>query len=135
MSRRKPATPGATSNTLPTTPATYFVLETGPLGTGQCHGGYVDRHGGFARVSVEATSSSKDKTTYLLITHLTRLDKLPKARTMHAVIRSIWANSSFPTLAPTNSFTDALAQKYCVMDSAPPTSSQAVRTLHSMIFG
>ena len=91
VSRRRPATLGPTSNTLPTTPATYLVLETGPLGTGQWHGGYGDRHGGFARVSVEATSSSKDKTTHLLITHSTRLDKLPKARTMHEVIRSIWA--------------------------------------------
>ena len=96
VSRRRPATLGPTSNTLPTTPATYFVLETGPLGTGQWHGGYGDRHGGFARVSVEATSSSKDKTTYLLITHLTRLDKLPKARTMHEVIRSIWAKRDAP---------------------------------------
>ena len=96
MSRRRPATLGPTSNTLPTTPATYLVLETGPLGTGQWHGGYGDRHGGFARVSVEATSSSKDKTTHLLITHSTRLDKLPKARTMHEVIRSIWAKRDAP---------------------------------------
>ena len=62
---------GTTSNILPTTPATYFVLETGPLSRG-C-----------ARVSIETTSSKKDKSTYLLITHLTRLDKLPEARTMH----------------------------------------------------
>ena len=52
--------------------------------------------GGFAGVSVEATTSSKDKTTYLLMTHLTRLDKLPKARTMHEVIRSIWAKRDAP---------------------------------------
>ena len=65
-----PATLGPTSNTLPTTPATYFVLETGPLSRG------------FARVSYKLQVVQKDKSTYLLITHLTRLDKLPQARTM-----------------------------------------------------
>ena len=40
VSRRRPATLGPTSNTLPITPATYFVLEMGPVGTGQWHGGY-----------------------------------------------------------------------------------------------
>ena len=77
-------------------PCYLLRARMGPLGTGQCHGGHGDRHGGFARVSVEATSSSKDKTTYLLITHLTRLDKLSKARTMHEVIRSIWAKRDAP---------------------------------------